>query len=576
MEANRLAENKGENIGTVFNVDTSKVLVRVASEALLNNLRINDIIVFDGNNNDEMLIGMLTKVSKKLVTEVVEDDNVADELSSENYCTILLVGTYYDKLGATETNVFKRVINTYPEINSNAYKATDTSICIIMNAVGKSPTDKQSLKIGNFAINKSVPAILDGNRFFQRHACIVGSTGSGKSWTVAGMLEKINALEHSNAILFDLHGEYNELSYAKHIKISSECGGLKMPLWFFSYEEIHSLFIESSEGTSVNQRAVVVDFILNNKKDYLKKNLKDFDETIITVDTPVPFASQALKEHLDFKNMEEIDTGEVYKTGDNKGEAKTRQGTYYNKLTNLINRLQSKIDDKKYAFIFDEEGTNSDKYLSEFANQILDYSGKNIKIVDLSEVPSDILPIIIGTLTRLIYDIQFWMTPNKNEVRHPLVFICDEAHIYMPNDSSKLKAVERKSLEIFERIAKEGRKYGIGLLVISQRPSELNTTIFSQCNNIISLKITNDRDRSAVSHMLTDSLAGLVDILPNLDKGECMVIGDSIMLPSKIILDKPTERPKSATIDFWDKWISKDETVFDIECAIKNMIKQSR
>ena len=197
-------------------------------------------------------------------------------------------------------------------------------------------------------------------------------------------------------------------------------------------------------------------------------------------------------------------------------------------------------------------------------------------MIDLSEVPSDMLAIIIGIVTRIIYDIQFWNTPSKDEVRHPLVLACDEAHIYMSNDTSKMKAVEKKSLEIFEKIAKEGRKYGIGLLIISQRPAELNTTIMSQCNNIVSLKITNDRDKTAVAAMLTDSLVGIVEMLPNLDVGECVVVGDAIMLPSKIILDKPKEKPKSATIDFWDRWYDGEQTVFDIDKATLNLIKQSR
>ena len=146
----------------------------------------------------------------------------------------------------------------------------------------------------------------------------------------------------------------------------------------------------------------------------------------------------------------------------------------------------------------------------------------------------------------------------------------------MPNDTSKMKSVEKKSLEIFEKIAKEGRKYGVSLVIVSQRPSELNQTIISQCNNIISLKVTNDRDKAAVSTMLTDSLVGLVEMLPNLDVGECIVIGDSIKLPTKIILDKPKEEPKSSTIDFWDRWYDGKGTVFNIDEAIRCMIKQSR
>ena len=279
---------------------------------------------------------------------------------------------------------------------------------------------------------------------------------------------------------------------------------------------------------------------------------------------------------MENQNILEVETGEVYKTGDNKGQAKTKKGQYYDKLTNLITRLRTKMDDKKYGFVFNEDATKEVDYLNQFAERIMGNDKYRIKVIDLSEVPSDMLAIIIGIVTRIIYDIQFWITPAKDEVRHPLVLVCDEAHIYMSNDMTKMKAVEKKSLEIFEKIAKEGRKYGIGLLIVSQRPAELNTTIMSQCNNIVSLKVTNDRDKSAVAAMLTDSLVGIVEMLPNLDVGECVVVGDAIMLPSKIILDKPKEKPKSATIDFWDRWYDGKQTVFDIDVATKNLIKQSR
>ncbi len=570
----RLSENKGIKIGTVYNVDTKVIIVKVDSEDVLNDLHINDIVIFNGVNQDQILIGLITRISKSIIK--IQDTNQEDEdFGIDNYCNISLVGTYYDKLGATRRNIFKRSINSYPEINGTVFKADDKAIEIIMNTISEN-NGSEGISIGKFAINKNVNAILEGNKFFQRHACIVGSTGSGKSWTVANVLEKIKGLEFSNIILFDLHGEYNELSYAEHVKVGCDGNDIKMPLWFFKYEEIHSIFIESSEGASSNYRAVVVDFILKSKKEYCEKN-GVYDSELITVDTSIPFSVKKFKEYLEEKNNEIIDTGEVYKSGDNKGQPKTRQGSYFGKLTNLINRLQSKINDKKYDFIFDDYSCSFHTYLNEFATRIMGFDKrKNIKVIDLSEVPSDILPIIIGTLTRIVYDIQFWMTPKSNEVRHPIVFVCDEAHIYMPNDSSKLKSIEKKSLEIFEKIAKEGRKYGIGLLIVSQRPAELNTTIFSQCNNLLCLKVSNDRDRGVIKSMLMDSLSGLTDILPNLDMGECIAIGDAIMLPSKIILDKPQEPPRSATIDFWDKWRSKEGTVCGISEAINSMIIQSR
>lgn len=564
-----------QEIGTVQNVDTKKVSVLVEKEEILNKLKINDIVILSGVNADEKLIGIVTKVSKKRIDRDELEEEIEAQEYSYNYCNVTLVGTFYKKLFVTKKNVFKRAVNTYPEINSKVYLADSEALSIIMNSLESETASNKRLAIGKYASNKTVEAILDGNKFFQRHAAIVGSTGSGKSFTVANILEKANELDHANLIVFDLHGEYNELSYAKQIKICDSENGLHIPLWFFNYEEIHSLFIESSEGTSTNQRAAVVKYILEQKKGYIEDNMEKFSSEIITADTPIPFSAVGLKDYLEAENVKEELTGEVYKTGDKKGQEKTRQGQYYGKLTNLITRLQTKIDDKKYGFVFNESDTIDGEYLNRFMREIMG-NDKRVKVIDLSEVPSDMLHIIIGIVTRLVYDVQFWMSPKKSETRHPLAFICDEAHLYMPRDSSKLKAVENKSLEIFEKISKEGRKYGVSIVIVSQRPAELNTTIISQCNNIISLKITNDRDKSAVATMLTDSLVGLVETLPNLDVGECIVIGDSIKLPTKILLDKPKEEPKSSTIDFWDRWIDGVNTVFDIDEAIKCMIKQTR
>lgn len=562
-----------QEVGVVQNVDTKKVSISVEKEEILNRLKINDIVVLSGNNADEKLIGIVTRVSKKRID--IDDEETEEQEYSYNFCNIILVGTFYKKLSSTKQNIFKRAVNTYPEINSKVYLADGKALSIIMNSLENEISSEKRLIIGKYASNKTVEAILDGNRFFQRHATIVGSTGSGKSFTVANILEKANELEHANLIVFDLHGEYNELSYAEQIKISDAGDGLHIPLWFFNYEEIHSLFIESSEGTSTNQRAAVIKYILENKKNYIEENITEFSSEIITADTPIPFSAEGLKKYLEVENIKEDTTGEVYKSGDKKGQEKTKQGQYYGKLTHLITRLQTKIDDKKYGFVFNENNTIRADYLKDFIGKIMGRD-KKIKVIDLSEVPSDMLPIIIGIVTRMVYEVQFWMSPKIDETRHPIAFICDEAHLYMPKDTTKLKAGENKSLEIFEKISKEGRKYGVSLVIVSQRPAELNSTIISQCNNIISLKITNDRDKSAIATMLTDSLVGLVETLPNLDVGECIVIGDSIKLPTKIILDKPKEEPKSSTIDFWDRWIDGKGTVFNIDEAIKCMIKQTR
>ena len=568
-----------DSIGKVVNVDTKKIAIEVSEEETLNRLKINDMTIMSGNNADEKLIGIITKVTKKRIDFDENEDEQEEEWNcSANICNVTLVGSFYIKLGIKKRNIFKRSINTYPEINSEVFLAEGEALSIIMNSLDDTDSPAtEKLMIGKYASNREVQAILDGNKFFQRHACIVGSTGSGKSYTVANILEKTEKLPYANIIVYDLHGEYTQLSYAEQIKISDEKGGLHIPLWFFNYEEIHSLFIESSEGTSTNQRAAVVDYILKSKKEYIEKNMKELSSDVVTADTPIPFSAHRLKEYLEKEDIREDETGDFYKSGDNKGQPKTKKGQYNGKLTNLIMRLQTKMDDKKYGFVFNEDETQNESYLNEFTRKIMGVdSSKKVKVIDLSEVPTDMLAIVIGIVTRLVYDVQFWMSPENNQTRHPLAFVCDEAHIYMSNDMSSMRLAEKKSLEIFEKISKEGRKYGIALLIVSQRPAELNTTIISQCNNIISLKITNDRDKRAVASMLTDSLVGLVDSLPNLDVGECVVVGDAIKLPVKILLDKPNEEPLSSTIEFWDRWSDKQDTIFDIDGAIINMIRQSR
>lgn len=568
-----------DSIGKVINVDTKKIAIEVSEEETLNRLKINDMTIMSGNNADEKLIGIITKVTKKRIDFDENEDEQEEEWNcSANICNVTLVGSFYIKLGIKKRNIFKRSINTYPEINSEVFLAEGEALSIIMNSLDDTDSPAtEKLMIGKYASNREVQAILDGNKFFQRHACIVGSTGSGKSYTVANILEKTEKLPYANIIVYDLHGEYTQLSYAEQIKISDEKGGLHIPLWFFNYEEIHSLFIESSEGTSTNQRAAVVDYILKSKKEYIEKNMKELSSDVVTADTPIPFSAHRLKEYLEKEDIREDETGDFYKSGDNKGQPKTKKGQYNGKLTNLIMRLQTKMDDKKYGFVFNEDETQNESYLNEFTRKIMGIdSSKKVKVIDLSEVPTDMLAIVIGIVTRLVYDVQFWMSPENNQTRHPLAFVCDEAHIYMSNDMSSMRLAEKKSLEIFEKISKEGRKYGIALLIVSQRPAELNTTIISQCNNIISLKITNDRDKRAVASMLTDSLVGLVDSLPNLDVGECVVVGDAIKLPVKILLDKPNEEPLSSTIEFWDRWSDKQDTIFDIDGAIINMIRQSR
>lgn len=220
--------------------------------------------------------------------------------------------------------------------------------------------------------------------------------------------------------------------------------------------------------------------------------------------------------------------------------------------------------------------------LHELASKLLgtgnvaDGVNPGIKIIDFSEVPSDILPVVVGLVGRLIYQIQFWSDPGKDgDGRHPVVIVCDEAHLYLPSSAASTGPLEKRALENYERIAKEGRKYGVGLMVVSQRPSDVSTTILSQCSNIISLRLANKTDQSVVKQLLPESLEGLMEVLPTLDVGEAVVVGDATLLPTRIKMSKPKHEPRSATIPFWTRW-DKPKADVDLIAAVENMRRQSR
>lgn len=251
-----------------------------------------------------------------------------------------------------------------------------------------------------------------------------------------------------------------------------------------------------------------------------------------------------------------------------------KQGPYNGKLTRFIQRLEAKQNDKRLNFMFSNEPSLLEyDYMADICTKLMSpsVSGKNgVKVIDFSEVPSDILPLIVSLIARVIFSVQQW---SSIDARHPIAIFCDEAHLYIPAKTEK--SIDDASLVTFERISKEGRKYGIGLVVISQRPSEVNRTVLSQSNNFIAMRLTNVDDQSVVKRLLPDSLGDYAEMLPILDIGEALVVGDASLLPSRIKITAPVLKPRSATIDFWDEW-SKETVAVDINTAIESLRKQSR
>lgn len=554
-------------IGKVQSVDTGNVTIIVEKEELLNSVQINQIVTIDSTKVNEQIIGLITKIMRKASTDKIDEGDV--EIPIENVIKVVLVGTLIERSG-TEKNIFKRTLNTVPSINAECHLLQDEKLSKFMNII--SSNSPNPLTIGKYTISEGSNANLDGNKFFQRHAVIVGGTGSGKSWTVANVLEKASKLESINCIVFDLHGEYEPLKGFGNVSLlriagpsdsASDDNALFLPYWLLSYEEMEALLLDRSDSNAPNQARTLFDLIITEKKKTLE-TVKDSDVlNNFTIESPIPYSIEDVLEYLRKKDDEMVPGA---RTGTEK------QGPLNGKLTRFIQRLESKRSDKRLNFIFSSETELMDyDWFEKLINKLLDFGNKNgLKIIDFSEVPSDILPLITGLIGRLVFSIQQWMNVD---LRHPVALFCDEAHLYIPEKADG--SMEEKGLRSFERIAKEGRKYGVSLVVISQRPSDVNKTVLSQCGNFIAMRLTNPDDQNVIKRLFPDNLGDFSEMLPILDVGECLIVGDASLLPTRVIVDEPSIQPNSATIDFWDEW-GKKKTVNGIADAVKALRMQHK
>ena len=566
----------GDALGKVATVDTTTVIVEVFNLEQLKRLQVNRLAVLQSSKPGQHLIGLISKVTRKKLDSSVIEDEVEDRDAEQNLCRISLIGTLLDREGERE-NVFRRTLESVPEIDANCFSLEGDYLTAFMRILSATAEEGKSLTIGRYTLDDGAVAYLNGNRFFQRHAFIGGSTGSGKSWTTAKVIEQMAELDSPNAIIFDLHGEYEPLQAdsIQHFKIAGptdidagstlEEGVIFLPYWLLSYEALVSMFVDRSDQNAPNQAMIISREINAAKRKYLEDGNHNDILSNFTVDSPVPFDLDALLTELNAINTQMV-------PGANGRE---KQGEFFGKLARMIARLENKVSDRRLGFLFQGgENTLEFNWLDTLISRILgsaeENDGKGVKVINFSEVPSDILPLIVSLVARLAFSVQQW-TPSS--LRHPVALMCDEAHLYIPQ-RTMADAADDISIDIFERVAKEGRKYGTSLVVISQRPSEVNKTVLSQCSNFVSMRLTNVDDQNVIKKLLPDSLGGFSEILPTLDTGEALVVGDASLLPSRIRIDRPRNQPNSGTVEFWDEWQDK---VPDgrLQSAVDNWRKQS-
>lgn len=420
---------------------------------------------------------------------------------------------------------------------------------------------KEKFTFASLSSNPNIRISVNGNKFFNKHVAIVGSTGSGKSHTLSTIIQKAVSeksgdfsINNSHVIIFDIHSEYNSAFPTANF---IDTKNLVLPYWLLNSEELEEFFLDT-EANDHNQKFIFKEAIVADRKKHFKGTLENKNK--IHYDSPLYFDIDYVLEYAKEKNTEVIGTGEEYVSGAKKGQEKTTQGSLYGKLTNFVNRLENKINDNRLDFLLAQK--SKDITFEETLNQLIGYqTGKqsNVTVIDLSGVPFEVLSITVSLISRMVFEYGYFYKrlrnakdPNEkinNDI--PILLVYEEAHKYVPNSDLVKYRSSKKSIE---RIAKEGRKYGITLLLASQRPSEISETIFSQCNNFIAMRLTNPVDQGYVKKLLPDTLGTLIDTMPSLKQGEALLVGESIILPSIVQIDRCANEPSSNDIPYWELW----------------------
>ena len=480
-------------------------------------------------------------------------------------------------VGEVIGGVFERGVSQYPNIGDSVHLAVEEHLRKLYDIRGQG-----HIVIGTLASAESITAKVALNELVTRHSAVLGSTGSGKSTTIASLLRAITTASpgsemypNARVLLLDIHGEYAvPLSdVAQVFSVEPQYGEerLFIPYWALDSGDLLDFLTGGLEG---NSETAFTDKIFQLKlAAHEAQNFPGVDSGSITVDTPLPFSLKKLwYDLIDFEITTFEGPNRDQPTLEHKGDPETltpptykphamgNVGPYLNQraigIQRPLNLLRSRLLDRRYNFLLcpgpwepDLDGL-SEKDLDALLAGWLG-GEKPITILDLSGVPSSVLERLVGSILKIVYEALFW-SREKTEggIQRPLLVVMEEAHRYLSD------RLEGTASEVVQRIVKEGRKYGVGAMVVSQRPSEVNETVLSQCGTFFALRLSNPSDRNRVQGTLPDGLVGLLDVLPILRTGEAIVTGEAAKLPMRCRVTLPARehRPRSEDPPVSDNW----------------------
>ncbi len=598
-------------IGNVTRVDSSEVQVVVTVKDL--NLLHEERTYRVGQIGSYVTIPMDTRTLVGFVTGFGRQEITVVDVEPQLIMHIQLLGEIHG-------GRFVRGVNEYPIIGDDVWVAVRKDFETIFGSFDQllsGSKHPQSFTLGRFAYNPEFEVKVLGTELLAKHVGIVGNSGSGKSCTTAKVLQEILDLPQSQVVLFDMHGEYRRAFSDDDGQLNANItylgtDDLVLPYWLLKYEEIEALFVDKSNPLNVSTQ---ISFLRTALLEFKQDAARELGITKnLTLDTPIYFSLEHFKmyaenlndarfvlndDHLAFSQLalralppeEQQKLMRTRRCQFNRGnpEGETAHPLYFGKLLGLIDLIDTKFQDRRYHFLLKpiEHGQNS-KYFrdhlagvertvqtSSLMNHLIKVlTGRveprsNLTIIDLSGVPFEIVDVTVAVLTRVLFDLNFWTPALK---RHPLLLVYEEAHNYIPRVDTGRGQFARKAVE---RVAKEGRKYGVSAMIVSQRPSELSETVLSQCNSFIAMRLSNPEDQNYVSKVVGDHFTGVISMLPVLRPGEAFVIGDSVLMPMRTLVDMPTQPPQSANVDFFKHW-SADQVDTDLDEIIDHWRRQDR
>lgn len=453
---------------------------------------------------------------------------------------------------------FSRGVNHFPSVGAEVHLVSASELGGIFADFGSA-----GYCVGRMSSFESMGVYFDPDSFFGRHVAILGQSGSGKSWSVTSLIQSaLRAMPNAHVILLDLHGEYgrNEFDPTSHSAFPDEvvrcvdARELEIPYWLLTYAELIELFIDPDDEDA----SVQIAFLRETLFDLKKKANRDLDIGHISVDSPIFFSLPEMYMRFKQANEQTTDFGKV-------------KSPLNGKFDQLLVKLQSRFNDTRYNFLLKpQKRTSSDS----LAGLMRDFVGlgepkAKVTVIDLSPVPFDIKPIITAQIGRLAFEFNFW---NPRYREFPIFLVCEEAHSYIPREGDPRHAATRRTME---RIAKEGRKYAVGMAVVSQRPHELSETVLAQCANFVCLRITNPDDQEYIRALVPDAARGILDALPSLSRGEAIAMGEAMPMPVRFKVTLPDPPPNSSDIDFIGQWKEGPEDI-SVEDIMHKWRKQER